>query len=97
MVKNFVILPDVNCDLGESLRHEYDIEYINGHIKTPDGKDVPAFLSWDSISSEEFYKKLKASPDEYSTSPPNIDETQSAESAPQRIALARLVTAALTA
>ncbi len=38
MVKNFVILPDVNCDLGESLRHEYDIEYINGHIKTPDGK-----------------------------------------------------------
>ena len=74
MVKNFVILPDVNCDLGESLRHEYDIEYINGHIKTPDGKDGPAFLSWDSISSEEFYKKLKASPDEYSTSPPNIDE-----------------------
>lgn len=74
MANKFVILPDVTCDLGEELRKQYDIEFINGHIKTPDGQDMPSFLSWDNTTSEEFYKKLKASPNDFSTSPPNIDE-----------------------
>lgn len=73
-MNKFVILPDVTCDLSEELRNEYDIQFINGHLKMADGQDVPSFLKWESMTSEEFYKQLKASPNDFATAPPNIDE-----------------------
>lgn len=73
-MKQFVILPDVTCDLSEELRNAYDVSFINGHLKFPDGTDMPAFLKWENMTSEEFYKKLKADPNKFATSPPNIDE-----------------------
>jgi len=74
MDKKFVILADVTCDLGEDIRKEYDIEFINGHFKMPGQDDMPSFLKWESMTSEEFYKKLKAAPNDFSTAPPNIGE-----------------------
>lgn len=74
MSRPFVILPDVTCDLSEELRQEFNIEFIGGHFKTPDGKERPSGLKWDEMTSEEFYKQLKASPDDFATAPPNIQE-----------------------
>lgn len=74
MNKTFVILPDVTCDLSEEIRKEFDIEFIKGHYKTPDGQDRVADLTWGDTTSEEFYKQLKLAPNDFSTSPPNIQE-----------------------
>ena len=71
---HFVILPDVTCDLSEELRIKYDIQFINGHLRMPDGRDIPSFLKWDSVTAEEFYKKLKSAPNDFATAPPNIEE-----------------------
>lgn len=73
-MRNFVILPDVTCDLSEELRNKYDIQFINGHIKLPDGQEIPSFLKWETMTSEEFYKQLKAFPNDFSSAPPNIEE-----------------------
>lgn len=67
-------MPDVTCDLSEEIRNEFDIEFINGHLRTPEAQDIPSFLAWENTTAEEFYKKLKNNPDEYSTAPPNIRE-----------------------
>lgn len=74
MNKSFAILPDVTCDLSKELREQFDIEYIKGHLKTTDGKDRLSDLEWSDMTSEEFYKSLKASPDDFATAPPNIQE-----------------------
>ncbi len=74
MENSFVILPDVTCDLSEELREKYDIRFVNGHIKMAGGDDMPSFLKWEGMTSEEFYKKLKANPNEFATSPPNIEK-----------------------
>ena len=73
-MSKFVILADSTCDLPESFQGQYDIQIIPGHIVFPDKQDVPAFLSWDRISREEFYDQLKKDPLGFSTSPPNIAE-----------------------
>lgn len=78
MNKSFVILPDVTCDLSEEIRKEFDIDFIHGHYKTPDGKDHDANLTWEDTSSEEFYKQLKLAPNDFATSPPNIGECEQA-------------------
>lgn len=74
MSKKFVILPDVTCDLTDELRAEYDIGFINGHIKMADGEDMPSFLNWGDVKPQEFYKKLHDDPQSFSTSPPNVYE-----------------------
>lgn len=74
MNKTFVILPDVTCDLSEEIRKEFDIEFIKGHYKTPDGQDRVADLTWGDTTSEEFYKQLKLAPNDFATSPPNVQE-----------------------
>ncbi len=78
MNNKFVILPDVTCDLSEELREKFDIEFINGHLKTPDGQDRPSGLKWEDTTSEEFYKSLKTSPDAFATAPPNTQECMDA-------------------
>lgn len=79
-MKDFVILPDVNCDLNPIIREKYNLEYIPGHIIWPDGSDTHAFLDWkdctyyENCTSEFFYKELKKNPDAFKTSPPNVQE-----------------------
>lgn len=71
----FVIIPDVTCDLTKELREEFNIkEYIRGYVHIND-QSLRTDLEWESISREEFYKKLSnkkntvssatASPEEY--------------------------------
>lgn len=72
MKKDFAILADVTCDLSEELRSIYDIEYIGGYYTTPDGKEHHSKLCWENQTSEEFYKALKSAPNDFTTSPPNI-------------------------
>lgn len=71
----FVIIPDVTCDLSKELRDEFNIkEYIRGYVHIND-QSLRTDLEWESISREEFYKKLAnkkntvssatASPEEY--------------------------------
>ena len=77
MKKEFVIIPDVNCDLNDELRKEYDIEVILGHYITPDGKEHSSVLNWDTVNRDEFYKDLKKNPNGYKTSPGNVKECYS--------------------
>lgn len=77
-MKKFVILPDVTCDLSEELRKKFDIEYVKGHIVFPDKVEREGVLEWKYCTREEFYKDLKKNPNEYSTSPANIDEFKEA-------------------
>lgn len=81
MNKDFVILGDATCDLGETIREKYNIEYIHSHIVYPDGKDRIATLEWsdykyfgENCTEEIFYNKLKQNPDGFKTSPANICE-----------------------
>ncbi len=73
-MEKFVILADITCDLGKELRAEYDIEYINGHFTTPDGKEHESYLEWTDATPSEFYKALRAKPNDYTTAPPNVNE-----------------------
>lgn len=74
----FVILLDSTCDLSKELRAEYEVEYVYGHLRTPDGKETTCALDWNTIDRAEFYKNLRLMPNDFSTSPPNIDEWKTA-------------------
>lgn len=74
MKQPFAIMPDINCDLNDYFRKEYDIDVIFGHYTTPDGKEHPSVLNWDKVNRDEFYKDLKKNPNGYKTSPGNIEE-----------------------
>lgn len=71
MSKKFVILPDNTCDLDESIRREYDIEFVPGFY-TVAGKDFLNDMTWNSISRSDFYSALRKHPEAYSSAPPNI-------------------------
>lgn len=73
-MEKFVILGDVTCDLGKELREEYGVEFVNGHYTTPDGAEHESFLEWTDMTPSEFYKALRAKPNDYTTSPPNVTE-----------------------
>ena len=73
-MKKFVILADVTCDLGKELREEYDVEFVNGHFTTPDGKEHESYLEWTDTTPSQFYKELRAKPNDYTTAPPNVTE-----------------------
>lgn len=73
-MKKFIILTDTTCDLPQAFQDKYDIVILPGHIVLPDKRDIPAFLSWDMYSREEFYAELKNNPNSFATSPPNISE-----------------------
>ena len=73
-MKRFVIMADATCDLGESLREQYDIVVVPTHILLPDGRDIPSFHEWKEFSREQFYADLKANPDGFTTAPPNVAE-----------------------
>jgi len=71
---SFKIMADATCDLTKELSEKYDIITVPGHLVFPEGKEVRAFLDWETVPRDEFYTDLKKRPDEYSTSPANVDE-----------------------
>lgn len=73
-MKDFIIMADATCDLGEDLQKQYGIVVVPSHIILPGGKDIPSFHEWKEFSRDQFYNDLKAHPDDYSTAPPNIAE-----------------------
>ncbi len=73
-MKDFKIMADATCDLTKELSEKYGIITIPGHLVFPEGKELKAFLDWDTVPRDEFYTDLKKRPDEYSTSPANVDE-----------------------
>ena len=80
MNKNFVILPDITCDLNKELQQKFDIEVIKGHVKYPNGKEENSMLDWAECSfltehtAEEFYSELKKDPTGFTTAPANVYE-----------------------
>ena len=74
MSNYFAIMPDVNSDLNDFFQKEYDLDIIHGHYTTPDGKEHPSVLNWNTLDRDQFYKDLKKDPNGYKTSPGNVEE-----------------------
>ena len=68
------IISDAGCDLTEDLQQKYNIRVVPGHMRIPDGSEVQTFPRWDRFTREEFYGDLKKRPNDYTTSPPNVEE-----------------------
>ncbi len=73
-MKSFVIMADASCDLTEELLKKYDIQLIPGHIRLPDKTEHLSYPTWDLFTREQFYTDLKKHPNEFSTSPANVEE-----------------------
>ena len=74
-MKEFIILPDVTCDLSEELREYFHLgDYIRGYVHIND-ESLRTTLDWTQITRDNFYKTLadkknsvssaSASPEEY--------------------------------
>lgn len=74
-MKEFVIIPDVTCDLSKEIRDFFGLEeYISGYVHIND-ESIRTTLDWENVSKEKFYKTLSqkknvvtsavASPEEY--------------------------------
>ncbi len=74
-MKDFIILPDVTCDLSKEIRDYFNlVDYIPGYVHIND-KSFRTRLDWTEFSRETFYKTLAnkknkvssatASPEEY--------------------------------
>lgn len=74
-MKDFIILPDVTCDLFKELRDYFNItDYIQGYVHI-NNESLRTTLDWSVISREKFYQTLSnkknvvssavASPEEY--------------------------------
>ena len=74
-MKDFVILPDVTCDLSQEIRDYFGLtNYIQGHVHINDDS-IRTSLDWTNITRDKFYKTLSskrnkvssaaASPEEY--------------------------------
>lgn len=74
-MKDYVILPDVTCDMSSEIREYFGLEdYIRGYVHINDSS-MKTTLDWDNISKDEFYRILSnkkdkvtsaaASPEEY--------------------------------
>ncbi len=73
-MKNYEIMADATCDLTEELLQKYNIRVIPGHLRLPDKTEHDMYPRWDLFTREEFYADLKKRPNEYSTSPANMEE-----------------------
>ena len=74
-MKDFIILPDVTCDLSPELAQRFGlVDYIRGYVHVGD-RQLRTTLDWENISRDEFYSALSnkrisvssaaASPEEY--------------------------------
>lgn len=78
-MRKYVIVSDTACDLEESLRKEYDIEYAPMHYSL-EGKDYIADLDWGEISAPEFYNTMRGGK-RFITSQVNVSDFKKAFSA----------------
>ena len=58
-MNEFVIFGDSTCDLVKEQRERYGIEYFRMNYVL-DGREYPASLDWESISSKEFYDAMRS-------------------------------------
>lgn len=65
----FAIIGDVSCDLSPELRKQFGLEYVEGYLSLPDGREIKSKLDWEGESCEAFYDALKKNPDGYLTAP----------------------------
>ena len=74
-MKDFILLPDVTCDLSKELRDYFNItDYIQGYVHI-NNESIRSTLDWNVISRDKFYQTLSskknvvssavASPEEY--------------------------------
>ena len=74
-MKDFILLPDVTCDLSKELREYFNItDYIQGYVHI-NNESIRSTLDWNVISRDKFYQTLSskknvvssavASPEEY--------------------------------
>lgn len=74
-MKNFIVLPDVTCDLSQEIRDYFGLkDYIRGYVHVND-ESIRTTLDWENVTREGFYKTLAnkknvvssaaASPEEY--------------------------------
>lgn len=73
-MEKFVILTDCFAELNKEIRQDYDIDFVQGHIVPPDGKEVPLTLEWDFMSHDDFYKTLRKDPSSFTVSPASVGE-----------------------
>lgn len=73
-MSKLIIMADGTCDLTKELTEEYGVVTIPGHLVFPGGKEYRETLTWDAVPRDEFYADLKKRPDEYATSPANVEE-----------------------
>ena len=73
-MKEFIIMADGTCDLDAATAEKYGIKIIPGHLVFPEQGDIPSFSEWTTVGRDEFYADLKKRPDEYATSPANVEE-----------------------
>ena len=74
-MKNFIILPDVTCDLSPELRAQFGVEdYVPGHVHFSDGRDFVTHPDWESISRKDFYDALSNRRMKITTAPGSPEE-----------------------
>lgn len=57
-MKNYIIIPDVTCDLSPELREKFGLtEYVPGYVHIDD-KQVKTTLDWTNVTRDGFYKAL---------------------------------------
>ena len=73
-MKEFVILPDISCDLSQEMRDFFGItDYVHGwaHIN---GESLKTVLDWSLISREEFYRTLSQKKNTVTSAPASPEE-----------------------
>ena len=73
-MKQFKIIADGTCDLTKELAEQYDIIVVPGYLVFPGNNERRAFIDWNTVPRDEFYADLKKRPNEYSTSPANVED-----------------------
>ena len=58
-MKPFAIIGDSTCDLNKDMREQLDVDYVQMNFVL-EGKEHPASLDWDGMSSKEFYDLMRA-------------------------------------
>lgn len=56
---DFVIIPDMSCDLTKPLRERFGIpDYISGLVYFPDGHSEPSDIDWERYDPKTFYESM---------------------------------------
>ena len=74
-MENYVILPDVTCDLSAEIREFFGLtDYVRGHFSVSDGREFQSTLDWRNMPMKEFYATVGDKRMKVTTSPANTDE-----------------------